>query len=610
MIAIVGAGPSGIGVLERLGANAPELLAGRDLEVHLIDPYPAGPGRIWRRDQSPLLMLNTMSAHVTMFTDDSVLCDGPIRPGPSLLDWIGRHGTEAERQTITRTSFPTRRLQSRYLTWVYEQAVAALPAGSTFRFHQVRAVELTEEPGGRQRVSMADGRELTADVVVLAVGHQDVEVAGEHGRLAEFAARHDLVFLPPGYAADCDLSVVPAGEPVIVRGLGLAFMDLAVLLTEGRGGRFVETGSGLRYEPGGQEPLLYAGSRRGVPYPPKLTFPLSGPPPALPRFFDAARIVAEARGPLDFRRDVWPAIAAEVGWGYYHELVTGHPDRVTVGLDEFAPAYAAAVHDPDRMRRLLADTVVDPADLFDIGRLDTPLLGERFADPADLQARIRDYLVSTVDRSENPRNSPYLGATFGLLSAFTALPRLVADGRFTARSRAVDVDGWWAGLVNLVANGPPPRRARELLALSEAGVVRFVGPDMWVEAREGRFAAGSPAVPGTVTARAFVESRLPVGSAPASRDPLVRTLYERGQLSEDVAADGEFRHRTGLAAVDGQDGAVFDAVGRRHARRFAIGPFTVAIAGGNFTRPGANALPSRITDAVARSALRAAVSAE
>jgi len=58
-LAVVGAGPRGVGVLERLGANS-GLLRGRRLEVHLIDPFPPGPGRVWRYDQSPLLRMNSM----------------------------------------------------------------------------------------------------------------------------------------------------------------------------------------------------------------------------------------------------------------------------------------------------------------------------------------------------------------------------------------------------------------------------------------------------------------------------------------------------------------------------------------------------------------------
>ncbi|MFL6119266.1 FAD/NAD(P)-binding protein, partial [Actinophytocola sp.] len=121
-IAIVGAGPRGIGLLERIAANAPELLRGR-LTVHLVDPFPPGPGRVWRFAQPPLLRMNSMPEDVTMFTDDSVQCAGPIRPGPTLAQWVTavRDGELAatvddtlldELRAVTSTTFPTRRLQS------------------------------------------------------------------------------------------------------------------------------------------------------------------------------------------------------------------------------------------------------------------------------------------------------------------------------------------------------------------------------------------------------------------------------------------------------------------------------------------------------------------
>ena len=88
-VVVVGAGPRGVGVLERLAASAGEFGVGpgAELDVHLVDPYPPGAGRIWRHEQSSLLWMNSMAADVTMFTDDSVRCDGPIVPGPSLYEW-------------------------------------------------------------------------------------------------------------------------------------------------------------------------------------------------------------------------------------------------------------------------------------------------------------------------------------------------------------------------------------------------------------------------------------------------------------------------------------------------------------------------------------------
>jgi hypothetical protein len=85
-IAIVGAGPRGTGVLERLAASAPELHP-NGIEVHLVDPFPPGAGRIWRHAQSSLLAMNSMAADVTMYTDDTVVCDGPIAPGLSFWEW-------------------------------------------------------------------------------------------------------------------------------------------------------------------------------------------------------------------------------------------------------------------------------------------------------------------------------------------------------------------------------------------------------------------------------------------------------------------------------------------------------------------------------------------
>src|SRR5205085_10993729 len=117
-----------------------------------------------------------------------------------------------------------------------------------------------------------------------------------------------LTYLPTGYTADLDLSRLEPGQDVLVRGAGLAFVDLAVLLTSGRGGRF-ETGDDgrLRYLPSGREPVLHVGSRRGVPYRAKLGYVWPGPPVPL-RFFTVAGVDA-AFGPdraVDLRADLAP----------------------------------------------------------------------------------------------------------------------------------------------------------------------------------------------------------------------------------------------------------------------------------------------------------------
>ncbi|MCZ0206763.1 FAD/NAD(P)-binding protein [Streptomyces sp. UMAF16] len=569
-LVIVGAGPRGTGVLERLAANAPALYAGEGLDIHLVDPHPPGGGRIWRQEQSPLLWMNSHAEDVTMFTDDTVAMDGPVRPGPTLHEWAGLDGRV----------FPDRRLQGQYLRWVYEQARAALPPNVTVHHHPRRALRISGPREGRQQVWL-DGRPhpLPADLVILALGHLDAEPDDEQAALAAYARRHGLVHLPPDFTADSDLSALRPGEPVLVRGFGLAFVDLMVLLTEGRGGRY----EGETYLPSGREPVLYVGSRRGVPYHSKIGYDLAGDRPPLPRFFGPAEVdalLARPGGP-DFRRDVWPLVEKELGFAHYHRLFTVHPGRTAMAWPDFEEKYATA-DGPAELRALVAAAVPDPADRLDLAALDHPLEGVRYASHDAFQDGLRDYIEADLRRRHDPAHSPDLAVFLGLLSVYGQLVRLG------------DIGPWWHGFFSYLASGPPGPRLRQMLALSRAGLLRFVGADMTVTAEDGVFRAASPTVPGfSVTARALVEARLPDPAVGRTRDGLLRALR----------ADGAAETPDGLLRTDPGDGRILDTAGRPHPRRFALGPYTDVRAPGAFTRPRTGGPAFRQNDATARAAL-------
>jgi hypothetical protein len=624
-IAIVGAGPRGAGVLERLGANIPELLpatrCGTGLDVHLIDPYPAGAGRIWRHEQSPLLAMNSMAADVTMFTDDTVVCDGPIRPGPSFWDWAqelrtGRDpdvlGPElaAELRAVTASTFPSRRLQSAYLSWVLDEVIAGLPSGVRVHIHRTRAVELTEE-GETQVVHLENGSVLRVDAVVLASGHLDATPTDEELALVARAAGLGLRYLPPEQTTDSDLSMIEPGATVIVRGMGLAFVDLMVLLFEGRGGRFEPTGPGedtVRYIPSGAEPRLVVGSPRGAPYHSKTHYELRAGRPPLPRFFGPAEVdrIAEG-GPVELRTQVWPLMAKEIAWGWYHELFLGHPDRVRLPWAEFAVRYAELEWGTPEMDGLLAAAVPSPVDRIDFAALDRPLDGLRAPDLATLQPLVQERIAEDLRQHVDPAHTPHLGAFVAMLSVYGQVGRLVGGGALSARSQAFDLS-WWQGFFNSVASGPPGFRVRELLALARAGFVQFLGAGMWVDVADGAFRAGSVTLHGAppVASTVLVDARLPNASAARTGDPLVAGLMRRGAASELVLVDdeGTVLRNTGQLRVRPSDGALIDASGEVHPRRFAVGPHTAVKLAGAFTRPGMNSQSLRYNDAVARAVLR------
>jgi hypothetical protein len=246
--------------------------------------------------------------------------------------------------------------------------------------------------------------------------------------------------------------------------------------------------------PSGNEPYLVAGSPRGAPYHAKTHYQLRAGRPPLPRFLGPAQtdpLIAAGR-PVDMGAQVWPLMAKEIAWGWYHELGRGHPERLRVPWPEFVDRFAALDWGTEAMDAFLAEVVPDPLDRFDLDALDRPLDGIT-ADSLDaLQPLVRAHIAEDLRQHVEERHTPHLGAFVAMLSVYAEVGRLAEV--LSARSRAVDVNRWQS-FFNSVASGPPGFRVRELLALARAGFVRFLGPGMAVEIVDGEFRATSAAIP-------------------------------------------------------------------------------------------------------------------
>ncbi|MDN3020523.1 FAD/NAD(P)-binding protein [Streptomyces sp. S.PB5] len=598
-VALVGAGPRGTSVLERLCASAPELLPpGSRLTVHVVDPAPPGAGRVWRTAQPAELLMNTVACQVTLFTDESVDCSGPVRPGPSLHEWSGGE--------LDPDEYPTRAHYGRYLEWVFARTVREAPPEVRIRTHSSRAVRLDDAPDGRQVLTLDDGHELTGlSAVVLAQGHLPTVPDRAQREAAGYAAAHGLLHIPPANPADVDLSPVSPGEPVLLRGLGLNFFDHTALLTTGRGGRFVHDRRGLRYVRSGREPRLYAGSRRGVPYqargdnakgPYGRHLPLVLTPEVVAGF----RKRADSGEAPDFRAEIWPLVAKEVEAVYY---------EVLLGRRDFRDRFLAVPPGAPQEALLLDEFGVPHADRWSWDRISRPYAGRGFAHPGQWRDWLLTHLREDAAQAALGNVAGPLKAALDVLRDLRNELRLIVDhGGIAGDSRRDHLDGWYTPLNAFVSIGPPRRRIEELVALVEAGVLEVLGPRLEVEAADGAWVARSPDVPGSgVRVTTLIEARLPEPDLRHTADGLLARLLRTGQCRPHSVGGYE----TGGLDVTPRPYRLIDRQGRAHARRFAFGVPTegvhwVTAAG---ARPGVDSVTLSDADAVARAALRAATGA-
>ena len=647
-VCLVGAGPRGLSVLERICAQERKSPRGERIVVHVVDPGPPGAGRVWRPDQSRHLLMNTVASQVTVYTDASVPIAGPLEEGPSLYQWAKALGpsaltaesgqpyddeTLAEARDLGPDTYPTRALYGQYLNWVFQRVTANAAAHITVRVHPVRVVALDGPAGpagpdgpagpgaeaGAQTVTLEDGTLLAGlSAVVLAQGHVPARLTGAERQLAGFAARHALGYLPPANPADVDLSSVKPGESVLLRGLGLNFFDYMALFTHARGGVFTRVGGRLVYHPSGREPRLYAGSRRGVPYQARGENEKGAHGRYLPRLLTAEYVAAlrspsGQRRPLRFGRDLWPLIAKEVQSVYYERLLAARcsPDAVADFTARYLRAAPGAAEEA-----LLEEAGVGRQERWDWDRIASPDGTRVFGDRDAFRGWLRGHLEEDVRRARAGNVSGPVKAALDVLRDLRNEVRLAVDhGGLEASSHRDELDGWYTRLNAHLSIGPPASRIEEMAALIDAGVLDVVGPGLTVAADAGHpqgacFVAASRRIPGVrVRVTTLIESRLPDIDLRRTADPLMGYLLRTGQCRPyrvpAVPGSGEGGYETGGLDVTERPYRLLDARGVPHPRRFAYGVPTESVhwvtAAG--IRPGVGSVTLEDSDAIAAAVL-------
>lgn len=519
-IALIGCGPRGLTILERLCVLMPE---NRSAIIHIIDPNQAFGAGVHPSRQPSHLWVNTVAEQITMFADASVDSSlfGPITKGPTLFEWCEANQycfdefkseiSQGVGNIITRDTYVPRSLLGKYLEWCYEEIVANKRSNIEIVEHHCRASFVNEVDNGQYEIVLPRER-LTLnniDLIYLATGHtsnfptnEEMAMDAHVKELRDCGMNCRAMFVPKPYPLH-QLKDIDTESVVAIEGFGLTAHDVVAELTLGRSGYYVQNqdkNSSLKYIPSGKEPKsIIMFSHSGLPYSGRAVNKKALNHQVEPSFLTVERIEFLKRQALEtrsssqliFDQEIEPLIKREMEFVYFHTLLQMEQrfedaSRLSDSVEKCQIAttiqadkgkeFDACVYDFDELldhiKQYFLQTNDDP-----FARIMKPLQGLKFMTKEEYSDFLIDYLSKdNVDALEGNIENPRKAATDVLRDIRDNLRSCIDFGGLTPRSW--DQFKKWVSIMNREAVGPPFLRNQQLMALIEAGLVEIaVGPN-------------------------------------------------------------------------------------------------------------------------------------
>lgn len=523
-IGIIGIGPRGLTVLERIVAHERQSRSG-DLEIFLFDPSLPGAG-CHDPEQPDFHLVNTVAGQLTLFSDASVMNAGPVMNGPSFAQWLREQsgmqtGEVLDHEFISPDAYYSRGLFGRYLLWAFRYVCGMAPAHVRIICKKT-AVKRAHRADADTWLLETPKDKILVNYLFLTTGHTKPA-----GRTPKREGTTLVVDDP--YPMRSNLSSIAPGATVAVEGMGLTTFDVLADLTVGRGGRFTvcpSTGS-TRYFASGREPRMVLFSRSGVPLSARAINQKGVSGQYKARFLHAQKLrELRAERKLDFMADVMPLLTADMEYAYYEAYLRAK-DAVTAVLfcNQFARADAAR-------RQALIERHVPAHHRFSWEALARPIPDSALADQAAFSSWMHAYLRHDVKEARRGNlNSPLKAACDVLRDLRDNLRAAIDFGGLTEESHRW-VLAEFLPIMNRLAVGPPLSRIGEMLALMDAGLLRAdFGPGASIDmnAAEGRMRVSAArwtvqSDPIDVLVRARISMHSPMHDA----SPLLRGLLRDG----------------------------------------------------------------------------------
>lgn len=433
-IGIVGAGPKGLYALEEL-LNCIESEKSEDgwNVFWWNDTEDFGCGPNYQVDQPDYLLINYCIGHVDAWDRRR----GNEKSRLNLVDWIQKF--KKVKEMVQPTDYASRALVGQYLQYVTMQVIASKP--DNVRIHliakKVQNISLNSE---KKLIVQTEANEVQIDNLLLATGHC-------YNNIPLFGLKNKSIpvnYLTNAYPIE-KLSQIQVGKSVGIIGWGLTFIDVALQLTEGRGGRFDEE---QNYIPGGEEPVLYPFSRNQLPIMPR--GPVYGQNTYTLYYLNekwlAKMQTLQKQRKIDFSTEIFPWLEKELQFAYYSTLLQ------TLDVVE-VENYIVSLSETERF------TYRD-------------LLFPKIPQKDNLQKSYEDYLEFLISEAEKGElKSPLMAAAAVWREASPFIAGIYQNGGFTGESQQY-LDKGLFGAFCRTSYGPPIENMKKIKALIKAGIIQ------------------------------------------------------------------------------------------------------------------------------------------
>lgn len=475
IIGIVGLGPRGLNVLERIMTYAYQY-PDQKIYIEIFEPNELGSG-IHSSKLPDYLRLNTIACQLSMYPDDKSLPNIPkilSRPGQNLYDWANeqiRNTGKLNSLTaeIAATDFLPRNVLGSYLNNFYHDIYKNKPDNVIISHNKerVKTIKLNsilhDGTQNKKMVLSSDSGDKIVDFIIITTGHNlDTHLNNESEHLN-----------PTNQA----LESIHDGSNILLEGMGLVAMDVIAQLTLGRGGEFYKLKDKLLYKASGKEPKIWLKSKGGLPYKArpdsKGNYERYKPHILTDEYLTEIKNNAPDNG-LDFEKDILPHLKIEMRIAYLLTVISNiNPNSVRDALLKLSatePQYIEAI-----VLKLESQYGGFDPDIYITNDLPNHVTIDNYS------KWICAIISSDLKEAKDGLEISPIKVAFEIWRDLRDTIRSAVNGSVLEHESLKLFYSKYNRIINRLVAGPQKERLYELLCLVEAGVVTLLHPDASIE---------------------------------------------------------------------------------------------------------------------------------